>query len=426
LIIPILNIESPVNFCGALLIPSKKPFPNKEAFLNWFVGFVDAEGNFLIRYHKEKEAVSFDFRIILHKDDKEILENIRNYLSVGYCRLERNNYYMFKIGDLTQIKNVLIPIFLSYPLQTTKKLDFESFYEAIQLYTTSRESSLNKIKTIKENMNKSRKYPERTNSLTPETSPELNPWWVVGFCDGESTFGIKNLTPYFQIPQHEKSHIIMSILGKFFPNSRYKKQGNVEIYSWGDIEILHTYVMRFFNEYNLQARKYIDYYLWSIVLNCHKLGYMYIPEGRELVVEISNCINKKRYTTNEVAAKFPDQKKIDELFKIPAPFAIYVGELSHEEKAKSFAIKKGSRQGFKVYVFEKIEPINHSVGGNSGTPVIIQVEGSPFKSYSAAQKKLKLSSRIVFRYIDTGKFFKEKYLFRSNLLTSGNESSANP
>lgn len=146
MIIPILNIESPESHLGSLLIPRKTPFPNKEAFLNWFVGFVDAEGNFMIRINKEKEAVSFEFRIILHKDDKEILEDIRNYLLVGHCRLEGNHYYMFRIGDLIQIKNVLIPIFLSYPLQTTKNLDFESFYEAIKLYTTSGKSSLNLIK----------------------------------------------------------------------------------------------------------------------------------------------------------------------------------------------------------------------------------------------------------------------------------------
>lgn len=176
------------------------------------------------------------------------------------------------------------------------------------------------------------------------------------------------------------------------------------IYSWGDIDILHKYVKSFFNEYNLQARKYIDYYMWSIVLNCHKLGYIYTPEGRELVVEISNCINKKRYSTNEMAAKLPDQKKIDELFKKPAPFNIYAAELSHEEKAKSFAIKKGSRQGFKVYVYEKVDAQARSAPG----PTLIQVKGSPFNSYNAAQKTLKLSNRIVFRYIDTGKYYKDK------------------
>lgn len=74
-------------------------------------------------------------------------------------------------------------------------------------------------------MNKGRKFPEQADSQSSNSSPELNPWWVVGFCDGESTFGIKNLTPYFQIPQHEKSHLVMYKLGKYFPNSSYKKDG---------------------------------------------------------------------------------------------------------------------------------------------------------------------------------------------------------
>jgi len=63
--------------------------------------------------------------------------------------------------------------------------------------------------------------------LTSESYPlpnELNPWWIVGFCDGESTFGIKTLKPYFQIPQHAKSHDFMCILGNYFENSNYKKK----------------------------------------------------------------------------------------------------------------------------------------------------------------------------------------------------------
>lgn len=77
--------------------------------------------------------------------------------------------------------------------------------------------------------------------LTSESYPlpnELNPWWIVGFCDGESTFGIKTLKPYFQIPQHAKSHDFMCLRILII-----KK--NVEVYTWSDIETLYK-IMKFF------------------------------------------------------------------------------------------------------------------------------------------------------------------------------------
>jgi hypothetical protein len=33
----------------------------------------------------------------------------------------------------------------------------------------------------------------------------VNPYWLLGFIEGEGTFGFKNLSPYFQIGQHIKS-----------------------------------------------------------------------------------------------------------------------------------------------------------------------------------------------------------------------------
>jgi hypothetical protein len=93
---------------------------------------------------------------------------------------------MFKVGNLKDIISVIIPIFVEYPLYTAKFLDFKNFQEAIYLYTNYGMASFDQIKILKETMNRGR--------LTSESYPlpnELNPWWIVGFCDGESTFGIK-------------------------------------------------------------------------------------------------------------------------------------------------------------------------------------------------------------------------------------------
>ena len=46
-------------------------------FKQWFVGFTDAEGCFRIAINNKNKVISFNFSILLHIDDKEVLEFIK-------------------------------------------------------------------------------------------------------------------------------------------------------------------------------------------------------------------------------------------------------------------------------------------------------------------------------------------------------------
>jgi|SRR5882757_3858596 hypothetical protein len=86
-----------------------------------------------------------------------------------------------------------------------------------------------------------------------------------------------------------------------------------------------------------------------------------------------------------------------------APFDISSG-CSHLELAKKFARERGSRKGFTVYIFDT------NLGGK-------QIKGSPFSTYGAGHEALglKAGSRIIGRYIDTGKMYRDRYTFYSVL-----------
>lgn len=56
-------------------------------FLQWFAGFTDAEGNFLISIDSLGYVV-FRFRIVLHVDDIEVLQKIRNTLGRSSSKKE--------------------------------------------------------------------------------------------------------------------------------------------------------------------------------------------------------------------------------------------------------------------------------------------------------------------------------------------------
>ena len=46
----------------------------------------------------------------------------------------------------------------------------------------------------------------------------ISSYWLLGFVEGEGTFGIKNLVPYFQIAQHNRSVSVMVIIKQYFAN----------------------------------------------------------------------------------------------------------------------------------------------------------------------------------------------------------------
>jgi len=72
------------------------------------------------------------FRICLHIDDKTVLEYIQNILGVGTINTSGNSV-TFAVQRFEDILQVIIPIFDSYLLQTTKVLDFKDFRVAVIL-----------------------------------------------------------------------------------------------------------------------------------------------------------------------------------------------------------------------------------------------------------------------------------------------------
>ncbi len=125
-------------------------------------------------------------------------------------------------------------------------------------------------------------------------------------------------------------------------------------------------------------------------------GYHVIPEGKNLLLKLSNNINSKRYFSN--ISDFLDYKEIENIFNINPPFNIHTGK-SHFILAKEYAISKGSRKGFKLYIYKNGK----------------EITGSPFNSFRLGGKAVGLNSVSSIRnYIDTGKIYKNEYFFYSN------------
>lgn len=375
------------------------------------MGFTDGEGNFNISLDSKKSLVRFRFKIALHADDLVVLQNIQSKLGIGSARLESNNTTaVFIVQDLDQIKNVILPIFDKYNLLSVKMLDYLSFREAINIKENSgklSDNQFNKIQSIKENMNLKRTDYSNYNKI----EFNITPYWLLGFVEAEGTFGIKNLIPYFQVAQSDKSKNLMEAIKVYLsnlsknqlnnllisvkPNLVVNKTTGVISLMVTDIDSLYDYLLPFFNSLNFESRKYVDYKLWSIALKMHKLGHFYLPEGRALLIKLANSINTNRYSTAKIIINLPTEEEINNVLNLPNPFDLSTGK-SHTTLAREFILSKRVKGEFKIYVYK------------NG----VQVPNSPYKSYYAVQKDLEFKgNRTVSRYIDTDKVYRDGYTF---------------
>ena len=279
-----------------------------------------------------------------------------------------------------------------------------------------RGSDLIQLKKLKESMNSGRLVIDSKQEKILKKKVSINKWWLLGFVEGEGTFGYKHLVPYFQIAQNKKNLFVLEAIEGYMLNTfklsssqellKYSFNKGTGVYSMViyTVDINFYYLLPFFESMTFFSRKNIDYLYWVIVVIIHKLGFYYLPEGKKMALEISSATNKYRYTTNNlIKIELPSNEFISKLFSQTPPFDISTGR-SHFELVKEFTIAKGGRKGFTVYIYEEKSPHKYK-----------ELKSSPFSTYGDGHEVLgqKRGSRVIGRYIDTGKKYKDKYIFSS-------------
>ena len=136
---------------------------------DYIVGFTDGEGCFYVQLRTDHRIVLRYF-ITQRFDNKEVLEQIRDYFGVGYVHLKAQEWgkeyrrtrlptYVFEVTKQDHIQNVIVPFFRKHSLQGIKHLSFEKFSKVADLVKGRQdtrllsEEELNMVRQLKSTMN---------------------------------------------------------------------------------------------------------------------------------------------------------------------------------------------------------------------------------------------------------------------------------
>jgi LAGLIDADG endonuclease len=188
----------------------------------WFItGLADAESSFVVNIIKDKTRstgynIQVSFELNLNHKDKLLLDNIKYTLGIGNIFYNSNDKtYKFKVSNINELNDVIIPHFKKYYLITQKRVYFELFSKIIEILKNKEhltKQGLQKIGNLKVTLNLG-----ISNSLI-ENFPETilnkrdiynninipDPNWLSGFSEGESCF-------YISIYKSEKSKLGLAV-----------------------------------------------------------------------------------------------------------------------------------------------------------------------------------------------------------------------
>ena len=132
---------------------------------SWIVGFTDGEGCFHISINELKGMslgwqVLPEFRIVQHEKDESILHELKNYFGFGGVKINNTDKNAtrkgFRVRGLENL-NKIVKFFEENQLRTSKKNNFKTFKEVIQMMNNKEhltKKGLDKIAKLISKMNR--------------------------------------------------------------------------------------------------------------------------------------------------------------------------------------------------------------------------------------------------------------------------------
>lgn len=345
---PILNEKNTTNGKLLITITDKKSnivnsYYIEKNFLEWLVGFVDAEGNFNIKITGLNGAsyknAQFIFQIGLHSEDRKVLDYIKDNLKCGHISSSTNRVNYF-VNDKLSLEYVIVPIFNYINLNSSKYHQFDLFKKAFTIAINNKHlSPKGKMQIIffQKEMQK------MVGSWIPPTIIDkisITKYWLVGFVDGDGTFSTNKYKPRFKLENHIKELELYNKIRAYLGTGNLsigstrpgrEHQGitvNLEVNSIKELKNIIIPIMRG----RLKTLKLSDFMMWNHLVDIYYNGYHVLPEGKIVFDKIKLTMNKHRLMNSQslsllvqLSVKDEINSAINKLYNINSPYIIKNG-----------------------------------------------------------------------------------------------------
>ena len=286
----------------------------------WFItGFTDAEGCFTNSIRRENAmnlgwSVEQAFSIGLHKTDKPLLQEFKNFFKVGSISKQGSQSIQFIVRSVKDL-GVIIDNFDKYPLITEKLLNYKLFKQIFQLKLNKEHlthEGLGKIVAIKATTNRGLSpelqlaFPEVVQMTIPlvNNKESYDPHWLAGFTSGEGCFFInfiKTKTRFgvvvhlvFQLTQHSRDEKLMKSLIKYLNCGYIYKIGEILIFKVTKFDDIAHKIIPFFKNHKIQGVKAKDFNDFCNAAEIIKEKGHLTLEGLNKIRELKQGMNRQR------------------------------------------------------------------------------------------------------------------------------------
>jgi hypothetical protein len=262
------------------------------------------------------------FRITLHKDDRNALEYIKATLGCGRLNTERNTL-VFTISQISDIENILIPLFEQFPLNSTKYLDYLAFKKAFFMFLNRKTSELNKqdlyskILELKDSMNV-----KRVSFVLPEGHCiRITGNYLVGLLEGDGSFYLNkhDMSVRGSLVTTAPNRVLLEKIREFLlkdldeysgllgsctkliniTDKKIKRDNKpISILEISQIDYICNILIPYLDKIQFRTKKYMDYIDFRTLAFLILDGKYLTEKGKELMIKLGDTMNNNRLSTN--------------------------------------------------------------------------------------------------------------------------------
>lgn len=297
---------------------------NNNKLNSWAItGLMDAEGSFGVQITRDNSrklgyVISTYVEMGLNFKDKVLLEKIKATLQVGNIYYNSSdNTNKWKVSDINQISNVIIPHFTTFHLMTQKRADFEIFKQIVEIIKSKKHltaEGLQEIVNLKASLNLGLSDSLRASfpNTVAEPRPKVDfkeipdPNWLSGFAEGEACFFISIYNSLksrlglavqlvFKITQHSRDVELLKGIVIFLGCGRVEKRKKEACdFTVNSLKDFEDKIVPFFKKYPLQGSKLLNFEDFNKVVEIMKVKGHLTEESLILIKKIKSNMNTGR------------------------------------------------------------------------------------------------------------------------------------